>query len=54
METIKIIIICITLMLISLMIMGAWVNTPTELIISFQMDNNTMEAMKSINYSALQ
>lgn len=31
----------------------AWVFSPTEFVITFKMDNNTLEAVKSINWSAM-
>lgn len=41
------------LVMISFMLMIAWIGTPTEFLIKFEMDNNTLEAVKSINWSAL-
>jgi hypothetical protein len=47
------IIIITGLIIISLIMMFAWIYTPTNFTIQFQMDNNTLEAVKNINWSVM-
>lgn len=43
----------ITIICVTAILAVAWIFTPTDFSISFHMDNNTLEAVKSINWSAL-
>jgi len=46
--------ICIALVFISMYIGGAWVLSPQEFTFKIEMDNNTRDAMQSINYSSIE
>jgi len=43
----------ITIMITAFLLTMAWIGSPTDFSISFNMDNNTLEAIKTINWSAL-
>ncbi len=42
--------VCIALVFISWFLMLAWIGSPNEFTIKFEMDNNTKEAVESVEY----
>ncbi len=41
---------CVALVIISFFLMIAWIESPNEFTIKFEMDNNTKEAVESVEY----